>query len=196
MKQLKRGMLVTSIVLILTLAVGCGSEGGTATGTNPNNVEDVLQAQMDEADGKNLETTEVETETTTLPPSPAKAENPEIYTTEGVDLDLTQLSGTLLYAQVSYMMYKPEEFLGKTVKVPGNFSAVYSEEDQRYYFGCLVRDQAACCVLGVEFELPEDYVYPDDYPAEGEEITVFGTFDTYEQGPYTYAVLRGATMVG
>ena len=62
-------------------------------------------------------------------------------------------------------------------------------------FSVAIPLKIACCVLGVEFELPEDYVYPDDYPAEGEEITVLGTFDTYQQGQYTYAVLRDAKMV-
>ena len=188
-------MLLTGCLLAALLLAGCG-DGASGTSNNPNNVEDVLQDRIDEAEGN----TEAETETTKASDiafySPdEEAETPDIYSTEGVDLDLTQMSGTMLFSQVNYMMYKPEKFIGQTVKVPGSFSAVYSEEEQRYYFGCLVRDRSACCVLGVEFELPEDYVYPDDYPAEGEEITVFGTFDTYQQGQYTYAVLRDAKMV-
>ena len=47
----------------------------------------------------------------------------------------------------------------------------------------------------IYFILTDQYVYPDDYPAEGEAITVFGTFDTYQQGEYTYAVLKDAKMV-
>ena len=188
-------MLLTGCLLAALLLAGCG-DGASGTSNNPNNVEDVLQDRIDEAEGN----TEAETETTKASDiafySPdEEAETPDIYSTEGVDLDLTQMSGTMLFSQVNYMMYKPEKFIGQTVKVPGSFSAVYSEEEQRYYFGCLVRDRSACCVLGVEFELPEDYVYPDDYPEEGEEITVFGTFDTYQQGQYTYAVLRDAKMV-
>lgn len=201
--KLRNMVLVLSLVLVTALAAGCGS-GGESAGTNAgnaNNVEDVLQNQIDAAEGKS-ETTEAETETTTKASSSidfysegAEEETPDIYSTEGVDIDLTQMSGTMLYSQVNYMMYKPEEFVGKTVKVPGTFSAVYSEEAGRYYFGCLVADQAACCVLGVEFELPETYSYPEDYPAEGENITVFGTFDTYQEGQYTYCVLRNAQLV-
>ena len=188
-------LLLTGCLLAALLLAGCG-DGASGTSNNPNNVEDVLQDRIDEAEGN----TEAEIETTKASDiafySPdEEAETPDIYSTEGVDLDLTQMSGTMLFSQVNYMMYKPEKFIGQTVKVPGSFSAVYSEEEQRYYFGCLVRDRSACCVLGVEFELPEDYVYPDDYPEEGEEITVFGTFDTYQQGQYTYAVLRDAKMV-
>lgn len=188
-------ILLTGCLLAALLLAGCG-DGAFGTSNNPNNVEDVLQERIDEAEGN----TEKETETSkqsnvAFYTGDEEAETPDIYSTDGVDMDLTKMSGTMLYSQVNYMMYKPEKFIGQTVKVPGNFSAVYSEEDQRYYFGCLVQDQSACCVLGVEFELPEDYVYPDDYPAEGEEITVFGTFDTYQQGEYTYAVLKDAKMV-
>ena len=192
-------LLILSVAFVILFVAGCGENSSGAGNTgNPNNVEDVLQEQVKAAEGN----TEQETETTKDLSGVAfyngeeEAETPDIYSTEGVDMDLTQMTGTMLYSQVSYMMYKPEEYLGQTVMVPGTFSAVYSEEEDRYYFGCLVRDKSACCVLGVEFELPEDYVYPDDYPEEGEEITVMGTFDTYQEGEYTYAVLRNAKMVG
>lgn len=91
---------------------------------------------------------------------------------------------------------KPEEFLGKIVKLPGNFSVAYNQDKTKQYFGCLVSDKSACCTLGVEFELPAGYTYPDDYPELDEEITVQGTFDTYDEDGYTYWVLRNATMLG
>ncbi|MDO4734100.1 MAG: hypothetical protein Q4A51_02445 [Lachnospiraceae bacterium] len=190
-------IMIAGCVFAALLMTGCGeSTSGTGNAGNPNSVDDVLQQQIEAAEGKNEAETETSKQSDISFYNPnEEEETPDIYSTEGVDMDLTQMSGTMLYSQVNYMMYKPEKFVGQTVKVPGTFSAVYSEEDGRYYFGCLVRDKAACCVLGVEFELPEDYVYPDDYPAEGEEITVFGTFDTYQQGEYTYAVLRDAKMV-
>lgn len=177
---------------LLTACGGKDASGGSNAGksTNVNNVEDVLQDKIDAAEGG---TTQPETVKVYTPEQ--ELETGDIYGTEGVDIDLTQLSGPMLYSQVNYMMYKPEKFVGQTVMVPGDFSAVYNEEEGRYYFGCLVRDRAACCVLGVEFVLPENYVYPDDYPAENERITVKGVFDTYQQGPYTYCVLRDATMV-
>lgn len=188
----KKVLMIMSILAVLALAAGCGSEassGTTAAAGNANSVEAVLEQRAQEDATQGAQPTEEETETT------KEAQFEDIYTSEDVDIDLTQLSGTMLYAQVNNMMYKPEEFIGKTVKLPGTFSAVYSEEAQKYYFGCLVYDQAACCTLGVEFELPETYVYPDDYPEEGAEIVVAGTFDTYEEGPYTYCVLRNAQLV-
>ena len=39
------------------------------------------------------------------------------------------------------------------------------------------------------------YVYPDDYPADGENVCVIGVFDTYEEGDYYYCTLRNAKML-
>ena len=186
-------MLIAGCLFVAFLVTGCGDSGSSGAGGNPNNVKDVLQERIDEAEGK-TETTRAQSDIAFYNEN-EEPETPDIYSTEGVDIDLTQMSGTMLYSQVNYMMYKPEEFVGQSVMVPGTFSAVYSEEEGRYYFGCLVRDRAACCVLGVEFELPEELSYPEDYPEEEEEITVLGIFDTYKDGEYTYAVLRNAKLV-
>ena len=199
-----RGKIIVSILsvlLVIGLLAGCGSEGSSSAAKtgNANNVDAVLQDRIDEAEGN----TEAETETapteyqgiSSFYEEGQEMETPDIYSTEGIDLDLTQLNSTMLYAQVNQMMYKPEKYIGKMVMVPGKFSAVYSEEAGKYYYGCLVTDQTACCTLGVEFELPETMHYPEDYPAENEPITVCGTFDTYQEGPYTYCVLRNAKLV-
>lgn len=59
-----------------------------------------------------------------------------------VDVDLTQLSSTMVYAEISNIM-----------------------------------------------------VNPDDYPTEGDEIVVQGTFDTYYEGEYMYPTLRKASLI-
>lgn len=53
---------------------------------------------------------------------------------------------------------------------------------------------AACCAQGIEFILTDDYAWPGDYPEEGEEITVIGSFDTYYEGEYLYCTLRDAVI--
>lgn len=52
----------------------------------------------------------------------------------------------------------------------------------------------ACCAQGMEFVLTDDYSYPNDYPREGDEITVTGVFDTYMEGDYMYCTLRDANL--
>ena len=46
----------------------------------------------------------------------------------------------------------------------------------------------------MEFILTDDHSYPDDYPEEGEQITVVGVFDTYMEGDYTYCILTNAKL--
>lgn len=187
----KKWIIMLCIATAAVLAAGCGSSGSGASNTgNANSVEEVLQNQIDKANGtassdQSGKSTQQET---------VSDKSGDIYSTEGVDMDLTQLSDTMLYSQVSNMMTEADKYIGKMIRVPGDFAVAYSEENNQYYYACLITDQTACCSLGVEFELPETYKYPDDYPAEGEQITVQGVFDTYTEGPYTYCVLRNAKL--
>ena len=109
-----------------------------------------------------------------------------------IDLDLTELSSTMVYSEVYNMMTSPENYLGKTVKMDGTFASYHDEASDKYYFACIIQDATACCSQGIEFVLTEDYSYPDDYPTEGDEICVVGVFDTYTEGEFTYCTLRNA----
>ena len=66
-------------------------------------------------------------------------------------------------------------------------------------YACIVQDATACCSQGLEFEMAEELVYPDDYPDPGTEITVVGTFDSYKEeidgNYYIYLVLKNARFV-
>ncbi|SCY52767.1 hypothetical protein [Butyrivibrio sp. INlla14] len=112
----------------------------------------------------------------------------------GVDVDLTALSSTMVYAEVYNMMVSPDNYKGKTVKMAGQFVPYYDESTGNYYFACFISDATACCSQGIEFILAGDYSYPDDYPSEGETICVIGTFDTYMEGDSMYCTLRDASF--
>ena len=113
---------------------------------------------------------------------------------DAIDVDLTQLSSTMVYSQVYDMMEEPERYIGQTVKMSGTFSVYEDESSGNIYFSCMVQDATACCAQGIEFVL-SDATYPDDYPKEGDEISVVGVFDTYEEDEYTYCTLRNAKLV-
>ena len=112
----------------------------------------------------------------------------------GVDVDLTELSSTMVYSEVYDMMFEPEKYLGKTVRMEGMFAYYYSEAKDTYYYACIIQDATACCAQGIEFVLEGDYTFPDDYPEAGDDITVTGVFDTYQDGDATYCTLVNATM--
>ena len=134
----------------------------------------------------------IEADTVVLEKEPATT---QIKGAEGVDIDLTVLSGNMVYAQVFQMMYSSEEFIGKVVRMRGSLSMFEDEGTGRRYFSCLIKDAMACCAQGIEFELTDDYSYPEDYPAIGDYLTVQGTFDTYVVGTVLYVTLRDAVLI-
>lgn len=130
-------------------------------------------------------------------PAQATALPAETRDPDAVDVDLTQLSSTMVYSEVYAMTAEPAQYYGKTVKMQGQF-ATQEYKGERLY-ACIVQDATACCAQGLEFEMDEALHYPDDYPEPGAEITVVGTFDSYKEevdGNYLiYLVLRNARFV-
>ncbi len=131
--------------------------------------------------------------------APAQAETPESGASDPytIDVDLTQLSSTMVYSEVYAMVYDPGQYTGKTVKMHGLFAT--QEYNGERLYACIVQDAAACCAQGLEFEMAEDLAFPDDYPEPDTEITVVGTFDSYKEEVdgkyYIYLVLRNASFV-
>ena len=115
---------------------------------------------------------------------------------ENVDLDLTALSSVLVYSEVYNMLVTPQNYVGKTVKMNGQFTTAYGEETGLYYPAVIIKDATACCSQGMEFVLKGNPQYPTGYPALNEEITVVGTFETYDEFGVMYCHLVNAEIVG
>ena len=115
--------------------------------------------------------------------------------TDGIDLDLTRLSATMVYSEVYNMRYEPEDYYGKTIRIEGLFSSYENPMTGEPYFNCIIPDATACCSQGLQF-FPADAdtrMYPEDYPKNGETVTVVGTFTKNEENLYMCA-LTDATM--
>jgi len=85
-----------------------------------------------------------------------------------------------------------DEHLGKIVKMTGSFYA-NKKEDKTYYSLLITGEERA---NGIEFVLEDSSLkYPDDYPKNGSETTVIGTFDTYEEGDKTFCYLNSAVII-
>ena len=134
--------------------------------------------------------------TETAAPTPAhKAPEPIESESVSVDVDLTTLSSTMVYSEVLNIMTYPQTYVGKTVKMRGIFAYYHDEKTDQYYFGCIIQDATACCAQGIEFILTDDYLFPDDYPKEGEIVTVAGEFMTYEEDGSTYFTLKDSKLL-
>ena len=117
-----------------------------------------------------------------------------------VDVDLTVLSSTMVYAEVYNMLYNdPESYLGKTVRARGEFSIYQLVVDgvlqpDPVAYACIIADATACCAEGMEFVPEGDLTYPEDYPELGAEITVIGEFQSYEENGMTWYHLVNARL--
>ena len=189
-----RYILIIIMMAIVVSFTGCGNVSGVSNRihVDSSGVNDVMQQEMAKEDKKSQTSTDTNNET--------EAESNTYYTNKevdlkSIDLDLTTYSSTMVYTEVYNMMLQPKEYKGKTVKIKGLFATYCEESTGVNYFACIVQDATACCSQGIEFSLTGDYTYPQDYPKEGEEITVVGVFDTYKEVNSEYIVLKNAMII-
>jgi translation initiation factor 1 (eIF-1/SUI1) len=137
--------------------------------------EDILNEEVKEENEINLREDSKQKELT------------EIEGSSEVDVDLTSLSSTMVYAEVYNMMINPEEYIGKTIKISGQYYASWFEETEQYYHGVIISDATACCSEGLEFIWDDNtHTYPDEYPEDYTEVEIIGVFDSYEELGSTY----------
>ena len=177
--------LILCFAIVIT-ASGCGEAAADRTMNTGNSVETVLAQGIAEAD--DISATEY------IDEEPEEPENELPSGTDGVDIDLTSLSSTMVYSEVYNMVFEPDKYIGKTVKMKGIYAVYHDEEKDKYYHACIISDATACCSQGIEFELGDEYKYPDDYPEEADDICVTGTFDIYKDNDYNYCTLRNARL--
>lgn len=111
-----------------------------------------------------------------------------------IDVDLTALSSTMVYSEVYNMMYEPDSYMGKTIKMTGLYNQYYDEEKDFTYHACIVQDATACCAQGIEFVPSESSKSTGESLKANDMITVVGVFDTYEENGSKYCTLRNATV--
>jgi hypothetical protein len=102
----------------------------------------------------------------------------------------------MVYSEIYDMVTAPEDYKDKVVKMKGQFAVYKDDEAGKIYYACIVQDATACCAQGVEFVPVNDKLkYPDDFPDEGDEITIKGIFDAYTEDQVQYICLKDAVML-
>ncbi len=137
------------------------------------------------------ETTSTEPQETTVP-TETTTPTAESSPVESVDVDLTAMSSVMVYSEVYNMLGSPESYIGKTIKMKGQYTSYENPDTGRVYHACIVKDATACCAQGLEFTLAED---SSVYPSEGEEVTVIGTFSVYQEGYFLFGELTDSRFV-
>lgn len=160
--------IISLLLIVLLFLCGCNSDSSKVDST--------------------ASTTSSQAEAKQASPAKSKADN-------GIDIDLTTMSSTMVYSQVSDIMYKPEKYIGQTIKIKGTFAVYEDKETGNRYYSVLISDATACCQNGMEFVPEEDLIYPDDFPEPNTEITVTGTINTYNEGEFKYLHLENSSMI-
>lgn len=124
-------------------------------------------------------------------PAEIKPQQEQNVASKEVDIDLTTLSSTMIFAQVSQIMEDQSSYAGQTIRMKGNLVVTTNPQDQSHFFNVVVMDAMACCAQGFEFVLADkEAVYPDDYPELNAEVTVVGEFEIYDSLPQ-YGIFNG-----
>ena len=184
-------LLLAACMTLSLCACGKGSEKDAGNDTPSSDVE--VSAPTESIPTPKEQETPDEQQT---PEEPEQTQT----SADGVDVDLTVLSSTMVYSEVYNMLYNdPAHYLGKTVKARGTFSIYQLVTDgvlqpDLVSYACIISDAAACCAEGMEFVLEGDLTYPDDYPELGTEITVIGEFQSYEENGVTWYHLVNARL--
>ena len=106
-----------------------------------------------------------------------------------VDLNLTAMSSTMVYAEVYNIVMEPMSCVGKTVRMRGMYNTSYSPELNTHYHFVVIADATACCAQGLEFVWKGEHAVPVDYPAVNSEIELVGTYDSDLEEGATYCAL-------
>lgn len=177
MKRLAFLLMLTIVLVSMTACAGKGPDKASSPDESAALTSGVNAAQAESASA----TTEMTVESD-------DANRP-------VDLDLSVISGTVVYSQVYDMMSEPEAYIGQKIKMKGNFGYYQDPDTKQEYFAAVIADATACCAQGIEFVWKGEHVYPRDYPPLDTEITVTGTFGTYFEGDAEYIQLTDADVV-
>lgn len=111
-----------------------------------------------------------------------------------VDLDLSQMSGTIVYAEVYNLVYDPAPYLGEVLRIRGYYSFFRDPVSDNVYYACVIPDATACCMQGIEFVPAEEPADPDHYQEDNADLTVTGRLEMYDDNGISYLHLTDARV--
>ena len=164
--MMKKALLIALCVAALTLT-GCGQKDTPDTAVNT-----VAAA----APTQTVQPVQIKSPTT----APAVSEATEAPAVESsvTEIDLTNISSTMVYSYVFNMVTTPDDFIGQRVKIRGTYDEQFWDQTNLTYHYIVIADATACCAQGMEFVLTDPNAA---YPQVGEEFEISGVFGAYEE---------------
>ncbi len=196
MKRTGIGIWLLAAVVLIS---GCGKRADNGKGINSGEtVDKVIESQVKKEEQKKTEEstkedTQKNDQQNTDTQTPESVQGTVNAPEAAVDVDLSVMDSDMIYATVYQMMSDPEQYVGKTFRIEGKFYVTYDEMTKNQYYYCVIKDATECCAQGLEFVWGDgSHIYPDEYPTDGTEVIVDGTFELYMENDSRYCRLANA----
>ena len=196
MKRIGIGIWLLAAVMLIS---GCGKQADNGKDINGGKtVDKVIESQVKKEEQKKTEESTKEDnqkndQQNTDKQTPESVQGSVNAPEAAVDVDLSVMDSDMIYATVYQMMSDPEQYVGKTFRIEGKFYVTYDEMTKNQYYYCVIKDATECCAQGLEFVWGDgSHIYPDEYPTDGTEVIVDGTFELYMENDSRYCRLANA----
>lgn len=189
---------ILACIICLTLAFGvtaCGKASDKDSNGDTKIISDAKNKQENSKSNTKKEVSKKEVNKKEVAGDAGKGKSSKSKSkTKGnkIDVDLNNLNANVVYSQVFLMMTEPDKFIGKRIRMSGQFNVYAAQEGNpsgvTEYYAIIIADAQACCQQGIEFVWP-GHTYPDGFPEVKSNASVTGIFEVYEENGKKYCRL-------
>ena len=189
---------ILACIICLTLAFGvtaCGKASDKDSNGDTKIISDAKNKQENSKSDTNKEVSKKEVNKKEVAGDAGKGKSSKSKSktnSNKIDVDLNNLNANVVYSQVYLMMTEPDKFIGKRIRMSGQFNVYAAQEGNpsgvTEYYAIIIADAQACCQQGIEFVWP-GHTYPEGFPEVKSNASVTGIFEVYEENGKKYCRL-------
>lgn len=189
---------ILACIICLTLAFGVTACGKASDKDSNGDTKIISDAKNKQENSKSNTKKEVSKKEVAGDAGKGKSSKSKSKTSSNkIDVDLNNLNANVVYAQVFQMMTEPDKFIGKRIRMSGQFNVYAAQEGNpsgvTEYYAIIIADAQACCQQGIEFVWP-GHTYPEGFPEVKSNASVTGIFEVYEENGKKYCRLIADTV--
>lgn len=189
---------ILACIICLTLAFGVTACGKASDKDSNGDTKIISDAKNKQENSKSNTKKEVNKKEVAGDAGKGKSSKSKSKTSSNkIDVDLNNLNANVVYSQVYLMMTEPDKFIGKRIRMSGQFNVYAAQEGNpsgvTEYYAIIIADAQACCQQGIEFVWP-GHTYPDGFPEVKSNASVTGIFEVYEENGKKYCRLIADTV--
>lgn len=189
---------ILACIICLTLAFGVTACGKASDKDSNGDTKIISDAKNKQENSKSDTKKEVSKKEVAGDAGKGKSSKSKSKTKSNkIDVDLNNLNANVVYSQVFLMMTEPDKFIGKRIRMSGQFNVYAAQEGNpsgvTEYYAIIIADAQACCQQGIEFVWP-GHTYPEGFPEVKSNASVTGIFEVYEENGKKYCRLVADTV--